>query len=348
MGYREVEEIALIRQYDKQLRAALTKQGSLYEERKIGYPSGHTTKKVNFLSEGPGAIWHCSWKKESEVVNLFGRGEYGAKQTLLIDLQFNYALNKIKKSLGGAFLEDTDTGKISLAHRGIITVINRIPKDIVFEAMASHAIDAQPGQKPTELLLITDLNSTSLLRDMGEFSIELRDSVRDSEENEKASTNSNSLPTGEGRLPNKTGFDKLKEYFKEFTGKRKSYKPKQVYTKSNHGKIVEALHKEFLGKNRVLKSREIDLVVDKKKHTLLFEVKTSADTQSIYTAIGQLSIHASPTRQFTGKPVAQVIVLPEYPMEHIVDVIADELNFRLVTYSIDTQGAVSFQDLHRL
>ncbi|WP_423378483.1 hypothetical protein [Burkholderia sp. LMG 32019] len=212
-------------------------------------------------------------------------------------------------------MEDTDTGKISLAHRGIITVINRISKDIVFEAMASHVIDAQSGQKSTELLLITDINSTSLLRDMGEFSIELRDSVRDSEENGKTSTNPNSSPTGEGRLPNKTGFDKLKEYFKEFTGKRKSYKSKQVYSKSNHGKIVDALHKEFLGKGRVLKSREIDLVVEKKKHALLFEVKTSTDTQSIYTAIGQLSIHASPTRQFTGKPVARVIVLPEHPMD---------------------------------
>jgi hypothetical protein len=75
-------------------------------------------------------------------------------------------------------------------------------------------------------------------------------------------------------------------------------------------------------------------------------VKTSADTQSIYTAIGQLSIHASPTRKYIGKPVTQVIVIPEQPIEHIRKVITNELELRIVTYIIDQQGAVSFQNLN--
>lgn len=342
VAYREIEEIKLIRNFDKKLRAALTRKGPLYEDRTIGYPSGYTTRRVNFLSRGMGAIWYCRWgNPKGEIINLFGRGEYGAKQTLLIDLQFNYALDEVKKSLGGSFLEDTDTGEISLAHRGIITVINRIPKEVVFEAMASHAVDAQSGRRSAEFLLITDLDSKTLLNDIGEFAIELRDSVRVNAESTGANSKSND---DERKKVKKTGFDQLKDYFAEFTGQRKSHKPKRIYANSNHGKVVEEL-KKFFGKEEVYKSRAIDLAVVEKKRTLLFEVKTSADTQSIYTAIGQLSIHASPTRQIIGKPVVQVIVIPEHPMEHIVKVIANELKFRMVTYIIDKRGCVSFQDL---
>jgi hypothetical protein len=346
MAYREVEEIKLIRQLYKKLRAALTKKGPFYESRTIGYPGGYTTEPVNFLSTVPGAIWYSSWvNKKGEVINLFGRGEYGASQTLLIDLQFNYTLDRVKKSFGGAFLEDTDTGEISLAHRGIITVINRIPKDAVFEAMASHAVDAESGRKSTEFLLITDLDSKTLIRDVGEFAIELRDSVRAKTE----SSDTDSQPKSDAQKNGKkSGFDQLKDFFSEFTGQRKSYKPKRVYTKSNHGKVVEALKKEFLGKGDAYKSRAIDLAVEQKKRTLLFEVKTSSDTQSIYTAIGQLSVHASPTKQFIGKPIIQVIVMPEHPMEHIAEVISNELKFRIVTYLIDKQGSVYFQDLDSL
>lgn len=345
MAYREVKDIKSIQQFDKKLRATLTKKGPLYEKRSIGYPGGYVTKPVNFLNKGPGAIWSCSWiKKNGEIVNLFGRGDYGAKQTLLIDLQFNYSTDKVRKSLGGAFLEDTDTGEISLAHRGIITVINRIPKESVFEAMASHAVEAESGRKFVEFLLITDLESKTLLRDVGEFAIELRDSVRAKTEN----SDIDSKAKNNQKKGKKSGFDQLKDYFEEFTGQRKSYKPKRVYTKSNHGKVVEALKKELSSRGQVYKSRAVDLVVEEENRALLFEVKTNSDTQSIYTAIGQLSIHAPPTREFIGKPVTPVIVMPDYPIARILEVIANELKYRMVTYCIDKQGGVSFQDLDKI
>jgi hypothetical protein len=80
-------------------------------------------------------------------------------------------------------------------------------------------------------------------------------------------------------------------------GKRRSYKPKRVYAKVDHGKVVTALNKEYSGKGRTYKSRAVDLAVEQKSRALLFEVKTGADPQSIYTAIGQLSVHASPTKK---------------------------------------------------
>ncbi|TDF62228.1 hypothetical protein [Cupriavidus sp. L7L] len=348
MTYREVDDSKLIQQHHKKLSAALIRGGKFREKRIIGYPSGHTTRPVNFLNNGEDSVWYCSWKNNEEIVNLFGRGKYGANHTLLIDLQFNYALNKAKKSLGGAFLEEIETGEISLAHRGIVTVINRIPKEVALDAMASHVVEAQSGRKSTEFLLVADLESRSLLRDIGEFSIELRDSVRGVEVEEHEDARFDSPSISKEKRSKRDGFDKLKDYFKEFTGERKSYKPKRIYSKSNHGKIVEALRNELLDEGEAFKSREIDLVVEQKKRALLFEVKTAADTQSVYTAIGQLSVHASPARKFTGKDVVQIIVLPEPPMRHVVDIIVTELRLRLVTFSFDEQGAVSFQGLNRL
>lgn len=341
MDYREVDDVKLIRKHHKKLRAALIREGRHRERRVIGYPSGHTVRRVNFLDDGENSIWYCSWEENGEVVNLFGRGQYRADHTLLIDLQFNYALDEVRRGLGGVFLEEIETEKVSLAHRGIVTVINRIPKEIVFDSMASHVAEAQSGRKSIEVLLVADLDSKCLLRDIGEFSIELRDSVRG-----VGDVHGSKAPSIlKEKQSKRSGFDELKEYFREFAGERKSYKPKRVYSKSNHGKIVDALKNELCNTGEAFKSREIDLVVEQKKRAFLFEVKTAADTQSVYTAIGQLSVHVLATRRFTGKNVIQIIVLPERPMTHVVDVIVNELAFRLVTYSIDKQGRVSFQGL---
>jgi hypothetical protein len=348
MTYKEIEDIKRIQKFDSKLRVALTRKGPFYEQRIIGYPGGYTKRYVNFIGKGPDAIWYCRWVTDDQnVVNLFGRGECGESQTLLIDLQFNYTLDKVKKSLGGAFLEDTDTGKITLGHRGFITVINRIPKDVVFDAMAAYSVDAQSGHKTIGFLLVADLNSKTLIKDIGEFAAELRDSVREKTEGDIAAQGSKGGDKKKKGV--KPGFDPLKEYFDEFAGKRRSYKPKRVYAKVDHGKVVRALNKAFPGKNeRTYKSRAVDLAVEQRKLALLFEVKTSANLQSIYTAIGQLSVHASPTKKILGKPVIQVVVVPEHPMEHITKVIADELGFRIVTYLIDKQGDVSFQGLDKL
>ncbi|WP_430227699.1 hypothetical protein [Paraburkholderia tropica] len=346
MAYREVEDLELIGQYDKQLRSALTKKGKFYEKRTIGYPSGYTTRFVNFLGSDANSIWYCSWEADDgSVVNLFGRGEFGSTKTLLIDLQFNYGLDRVYKNLGGAFLQDTTTGEISLAHRGIITVRHRIPIEVVFEVMAGHSVEAQSGRAATEFLLITELKSPNLLRDIGEFAIELRDSVRAKVE---AATTVSIQPDGQSTKHKKSGFDQLKDYSEEFTGQRKSFKPKRIYAKSNHGKVVQALNKEFLGNGNVYKSRAVDLVVEQKSRALLFEVKTSSDTQSIYTAIGQLFIHVFPAKEKLNKPVVQVLVVPEQPMEHVAAVISNELKFQIVTYSIDEQGVVSFDNLEFL
>ncbi|MBI4931902.1 MAG: hypothetical protein HY841_14160 [Bacteroidetes bacterium] len=92
----------------------------------------------------------------------------------------------------------------------------------------------------------------------------------------------------------------FKIYSPEFWGKRKSYFiKKKISSNSKHGFIVDGLekimHKEYgVNKNQLVKNKYIDLGITKNnKAVAIFEIKPSINTQSIYTAIGQLMLHSS-------------------------------------------------------
>ncbi len=102
----------------------------------------------------------------------------------------------------------------------------------------------------------------------------------------------------------------LKYFSSEFSGK-KSVKAKDdseffVY----HGLVVDSL-KEFASNNFehtiIFNTQKIDLAIEhNQKVTSLFEVKTSSDSQSIYTAVGQLFMHSAGI-----EGVHKYIVLPK-------------------------------------
>lgn len=76
-----------------------------------------------------------------------------------------------------------------------------------------------------------------------------------------------------------------------------------------HSSVVDAL-KVFVevhaGPGKVFNTQKIDLALERKGAiSMIFEVKTSSDTQSVYTAVGQLFMHS------VGLPsAAKMIVLP--------------------------------------
>lgn len=116
-------------------------------------------------------------------------------------------------------------------------------------------------------------------------------------------------PSGKKKFSKKN----LKTYSPEFWGKRKSYYLNaKISSTSNHGFIVDCLQKairqEFgISEKSFVKNKYIDLgIVKNKKPFAIFEIKPSSNTQSIYTAIGQLMLHS-----VTAKTnPARYIVLP--------------------------------------
>jgi hypothetical protein len=102
------------------------------------------------------------------------------------------------------------------------------------------------------------------------------------------------------------------ENFKsEGSGRRRGRRRSEIDYISYHGDVVQQLFEERDGRRadgeRVLNSKLIDLYVRKGQSlTEIYEVKTSIDRQSIYTAIGQLFSHSSETMQ----GIKRTLILP--------------------------------------
>lgn len=125
----------------------------------------------------------------------------------------------------------------------------------------------------------------------------------------------------------------LKYFSSEFSGK-KSVKSKDdseffVY----HGLVVDSL-KEFASNNfehtLIFNTQKIDLAIEHNhKVTALFEVKTSPDSQSIYTAVGQLFMHSAGI-----EGVHKYIVLPKFEVGLDLTSCLDSLKIKIIWYEI--------------
>lgn len=102
---------------------------------------------------------------------------------------------------------------------------------------------------------------------------------------------------------------KAKFFSSEFMGTRASRRITVEKTTVKHGRVVENLRhyvENSMENALVYNTRQIDLALDVDGELRrMYEVKTATDTQSIYTAVGQLHMHAA------GAPdVEKWIVLP--------------------------------------
>lgn len=86
-----------------------------------------------------------------------------------------------------------------------------------------------------------------------------------------------------------------KSYRPEFFGEKELTPNTNTKAYVEHGKIVDALKEHLEKKDKkcaVYNNQRLDLGIEKNgKVTHIFEVKTSFDSQSVYTAIGQLYFH---------------------------------------------------------
>ncbi|RXJ72035.1 hypothetical protein CS022_18140 [Veronia nyctiphanis] len=101
-----------------------------------------------------------------------------------------------------------------------------------------------------------------------------------------------------------------KHFSSEFSGSKSVKARKSGQAIVRHGSVVDALY-EFVGlmhpEGDVYNTQKIDLALESGGCLkALYEVKTSTDTQSLYTGVGQLMMHAA------GNPdVCKYLVLPE-------------------------------------
>jgi len=348
--YEEILDPKEIRHLNRVLSAKLKQALGKAETRTIGYPRGTFRASVRFHKRtGNGVLFWTSRlsRNRRRAINLFGRGAPGDRATLNIEVQFNIPIVSFSRQSGGTFLRHLPTGRIVLAHRGIATLgHSRIKKNELFSKMASTVREVNSGGGTNEYLLIGELESPTLISDIDTFSSELRRTVK-----EIGALNHGSRSGDETRAARSSSklAGRLRKYFDEFSGKRTIESRKSSVADCYHGTIVRALRDAFQGKGEILKNQEIDLTVVMTKRILLFEAKTSSHTQSVYTAIGQLSTHAPAVKRYAPKrPVVKVIVLPEQPVQRLCKILEAELEIRFLIFTRSAKGDIEIRGLKGL
>lgn len=357
MAYREIEDIKRINKLVKRMDAAFTMGARGRALRRIGYPGGHVHRTVLFMNRsGDDSLWYASWhdQRRDQRVTLVGRGDSQGNDWLPIDVQFNFPVEQYNRRKGAAFLEDVETGEEFLAHRGLVTLGSRMRKDIVLEAMAADVVEVQTSAGNDEFLLVCPLLSKHLIRDVGDFARRLRDTVRGlggADRVRDRDATGDIVPASDDTAPSTPpdgGSDLLQAYFDEFSGQRRTFVPRATTAVCLHGHVVRALHDAVITRAKTWKSRAVDLVAELTECSLLFEVKTTVDTQSVYCAVGQLAIHEPAVRRCLNKPVRRILVVPAPLQQMLTETLEGVLGVVILTYAIDAARNVTFRDLDDL
>lgn len=137
--------------------------------------------------------------------------------------------------------------------------------------------------------------------------------------------------------------NKSKVFISEFSGQIKiDQNIYSIYNRS-HGLVVDKL-KDYLiteyNNRSIYNTQKIDLVMEvtTNKHHI-FEVKTKIDSQSIYTAIGQLFTHA-----LEFKNVEMWIVLPIFFNDGFIENLKD-LSINIIFYEIKKNEVSFFKNM---
>lgn len=149
-----------------------------------------------------------------------------------------------------------------------------------------------------------------------------------------------------GKSNNKINFQVPRNYSPEFWGKRKTYYRKgKIESTSDHGAIVDALkfklESDFGYQNKCVNNKFIDLGITKNgKPLAIFEIKTSVNTQAIYTAIGQLMLHSSKSR-------VNPLKFAVFPSDLDDDIVKDlnKLNIKTIRYKWSSDNKLKFYNL---
>jgi hypothetical protein len=345
--YIELTNIEEIRSARAKLVRAVDKEFRHRQIRRIGYPNGAFDDEVRFKSSrGANVPWAFSGfdKRTGNPLFFCGRGDPNSNETLNIDLQFNFPKKKFDRRFGGAFVRDTESGLVLLAHRGIVTRgKSRVPKDLLMRETTERPrpVSLPEGGKELQLLIAGPIlprgNVMSLI---SKFAFEIRRAaieVMDHQTSRAKGSRTGKGTRGPARKPGPSKLDAaLTKYFAEFEGETKVSVHKTVVRNCRHGAVVGALRAALSGTGKIMKSTQIDLVLFRKSKALVFEVKTANTSTAAYTAIGQLVLHSSLVKKlYPALKVTRHIVLPDTPTPHMQDRLRDELGFGVVTYDDD-------------
>lgn len=299
--YVYLESKAEIAKAQKALEATISREFTTRLVKNIGWPSGRLHSKTLHASDG---WWFFSESRREKAVpqtlNLFGR--HGEGRGVQITVEVNVPSEGRHDSIAGFFARHVDTGRVYLFHSGRVGGGAKGVRKETFLAWSQvdlhQVIDSAGGSRDGVMVMPVEGRwatrpALAYVQSIVEFKKAARAGVMERPEMQRR-------------------IDRLQAYFRESSGRRRGYSPGRVIDYvSRHGDVVDALAKwvmEVRGLPRggsLTKDRLIDLGVKVKGRLAeVWEVKSGTSRGDLYTAIGQLSVHAP------DEACRQTVVLP--------------------------------------
>lgn len=348
--YREVEEVQQLKKLNAELTHRISVQAPYEKSKLVGYPSGRDTFPIQFeRRSGSDVRWWSSRLSENHaaMINLVGMGDPESESYLLIDLQFNIPLKHFGRKHGGAFVEELSTGRKFLAHRGIVSRGKaRVKREDLLAETTHEMVQVATSSGQTDLLIVAPLDSTTLFDDIARFGHEIRRAAKVAMGEEAPA----SAPTPGALSSRKFSVidQNIRGYFDEFEGVKQSPARRASKVFVQHGSVVRQLA-DALQSCRLHKSQLIDLLAEGKNEVCVYEVKTASDRASIYTAIGQLSLHAlASAKQFPKKGVRKVFVVPAGVSDEFKALMHRDLGIEVLCFHRNVDGTIKFDGIDKV
>jgi len=320
---REIERCqnALARALSRQLK----KKGTLL----IGHPGGSFTGEVYSNN----TLWFSSFKITDVPVKRYWNGfglairQHGAQ---IIVVEINPPVRGYTAQVSGLFAKDNETGAYLLLHRGRIGGGRKgIGKNAFADWFRGKWVEVAASDSRVDFaILVARLESPNIADQILAFV------------NEVALFKEEATSGALTRHPR--GPLQHTIFNPEFHGKKKGHRSGTLDYESFHGLVVNKLaEKVRLAQGRIraniFNTRAIDLGVEiGRQLRQLYEVKSSADLQSLYSAIGQLTVHSC------GEPqVTKTIVIPVRKLHPDLRKTISTLGFDILEYRIKG-GSVEF------
>lgn len=270
---------------------------------KIGFLGGNEDRQI--YAAGEGKLWVAFGESKSSgktrYLNLFGVYRPDLPQQTSI-VEINIPIDDNRRNVAGFFAEDKETGDIFLMHDGKVGGGRRGISKSAFLACSKHKLIkiAEDDGKIRIGIAVGKLQDPDL---SGRIQAFVKSVQRFKEQ----------VANGILKTPEfKRQVQDFDSYTKEFSGKKQGIRDGRFEYITYHGDIVQKLYDErcarLLQGEEISNSKLIDLCVKKGGAiSEVYEVKTGADRQMLYTAIGQVLTHSN----LSDSSCKRFIVLPE-------------------------------------
>ncbi len=257
--------------------------------------------------------------KSHKFYNLFGIApDYERTNSIRVQINYQKEFNDFKEA---AYWAKDNSGRVFLLHSGKMGGgIKGITIENIDKYYSRKKVVASNNGNQKECFIVCEINSPRAFTQVVSF-------IKEIDRIKCLLTELKSLELAKGDTNNPF---LMKKYTPEFWGKRSSYyRDGIVESVSDHGSIVDALKYEletnFGFKNKCTKNKYVDLGIDKNgKPIAIFEFKTSTNTQSVYTAIGQVLLHSNSLK---SDPMRFVV----FPNQIDIGIISDLKNLGIET-----------------